>query len=98
MKKKILAGVLSAAMVAATSITAMNVFAADGKMVPYYDEGNWDTFRYSDPIKFDGKKETPWDLALTFDLDQVISGEDTGASAKVPDGPCCETSKDRLLH
>ena len=34
MKKKILAGVLSAAMVAATSITAMNVVAADDKMVP----------------------------------------------------------------
>ncbi len=83
MKKKILAGVLSAAMVAATSITAMNVFAADDKMVPYYEEVNWDTFRFSDPIEFDGEREIAWDQALSFDLDQVIDGEDSGASAKV---------------
>lgn len=67
MKKKLFAGVLSAAMVFAVAVTSMSVFAADEKVIPIYVEADWDTFRYSDPIKFDGEKETPWDQALSFD-------------------------------
>ena len=83
MKKKILAGVLSAAMVATTAITAMNVFAADGKMVNYYDEDNWTGYKYNDPIEYDGEREIAYDQTLSFEVDQVIDGEDSGASAKV---------------
>ena len=81
--RKILAGVLSAAMIATTAITAMNVFAADGKMVNYYDDDNWTSFKYNDPIEYDGEREIAYDQTLSFELDQVIAGEDSGASAKV---------------